>query len=393
MNERPVYLRPEAIPLPWPDLDPVQRHALAKLIAMLKEALDDLAGPPIPARPEWMPWLDYSRKVRLALLTGERGTGKTTVLLSLLRALDKGELTGRDIPGDITQALTALRPRLICLEPLDMAPLPRPTNLLAAILARVEARLTPAGPPGEHTWASPCQAPTDFLPPTDAYHTALAKFTRLQTDVALAWEGNLATRAGSLDPTQYAMEVMRAEHVRLSLNERLTDVLEAVAELLRGTIARDPLFIIPIDDFDLNPLHCLELLDLLRIISVRRLFFILLGDLQLADLVCTIRTAGDMVKLAARPSAITFLPPTTQAEASAHTPNIAGNAIKKLLPPSQRIELAVPDLRTALAFHPHGHVQPILDFLRSCPLPASPDSWKSSRIIKRGIRSLLDVFG
>ena len=46
---------------------------------------------------------------------------------------------------------------------------------------------------------------------------ALQRLQRLQTAVAVAWDGNLPARSGELDPDSYTVELLRAERSRLSL--------------------------------------------------------------------------------------------------------------------------------------------------------------------------------
>jgi len=295
-----TYLRPEAVPLPWNALDDSQQEAFRALVTMLVESLHDVpqrlpvGAPPPSPDPNWMPWLDFNRKVRVALLSGFRGSGKTSVMLSLLRAFrPQDERTAGEWPSDVADWLRALRHRVVWLAPLDMAPLPRTTNLFAAILARIENVIERRGlssAEGE----SADQAGRSLLEPGSRYHSSMANLHRLQLDVAVAWEGNVRERAGQLDPNAYAMEVMRAETVRLSLNERLNSALDRLAsEVFLAGDARNPMFVLPIDDFDLNPTRCVELLDLLRTISVPRLFFIVLGDVDVAQAIVNLQLSGD----------------------------------------------------------------------------------------------------
>ena len=55
----------------------------------------------------------------------------------------------------------------------------------------------------------------------------------------------------------------------------------------------NPLFVLPVDDFDLNPVRCLELLRLLRSIAVPRLFTLILGDIDQAEEVLQLKMTGD----------------------------------------------------------------------------------------------------
>jgi hypothetical protein len=108
-------------------------------------------------------------------------------------------------------------------------------------------------------------------------------FTKLQHDVALAWDGNIEKRAANVDPDVYAVEVLRAEQNRLRLDQRISKSLNDLHKLFikpcRGDV--EHLFVLPIDDSDLNPHRCLELIKLIRLLNVPRLFILLLGDLWL----------------------------------------------------------------------------------------------------------------
>jgi hypothetical protein len=98
----------------------------------------------------------------------------------------------------LTDTVERIRQRIVWLEPLDMEVTTPSSNLLAAILARIEdasQRLTThdgsmAGGMGEPGWN---QYPIDpFL--------ALQK---LQTNIALAWEGDLRGRRHLLGPDDW----------------------------------------------------------------------------------------------------------------------------------------------------------------------------------------------
>jgi hypothetical protein len=355
------HLRPEANPVTFANLYPGQKTAYRRLAEMLAEAVDEL-----PARREKFPrdpgalHLDFSRKTRVALLSGGRGTGKTSALLSLIN-----DITRRAIPNEaaadspaggrapapaVRETLPKLFGRLVWLDVLDMSPLPPLANLFSAILVRIEESAA-RGLPGEAV----ARAARSLLAPPEVRDAPVEKLKRLQTDVAVSWEGNLRQRAGHMDANAFAAEVRRAEHVRLKLNERLEDVLDGLAEQslvpAAGAADRAELFVLPIDDFDLNPPRCLELLELLRTLSVPRLFFVVLGDVAVAELMCGLRIAGDMAAVAGGAWAGEFLP-THPHEIQALTANVSGNILRKLLPPGQRVHLGPAKIEEALKFRP-----------------------------------------
>jgi hypothetical protein len=79
--------------------------------------------------------------------------GKTTVSWSIIRASRRA--TEGKYPEGLKDYIKLLSNRVVWLEPIDMPPLPDPTNLLAAVLARIdstagtESRLRPMDKPGE----------------------------------------------------------------------------------------------------------------------------------------------------------------------------------------------------------------------------------------------------
>jgi hypothetical protein len=88
-RERYAPLRPEARPVEYSKLDKSQQKAFDRLVGMLAATMEELrtleaskrttAAQALQATPAW---LDYRLKSRLAFLYGDRGTGKSTVLLS-----------------------------------------------------------------------------------------------------------------------------------------------------------------------------------------------------------------------------------------------------------------------------------------------------------------------
>lgn len=354
-----AFLRPEASPLGYKNLSKHQKLAFEWLANRLTEAAGDLPSQVIPSRTSVIT-LDHRRKTRVGLLSGGRGVGKTSVLLSLVDATINS--TRIDDDPDLARKIDALRPRLVWLPHLDMSPLPALASLFSAILVRLDAaakRLLQVSP----------DANTDrnVLDTPDAYDGPLAKLKRLQTSVAVSWEGNLKERAGHMDVNAFAAEVWRTESIRLDLNERVAEVLDALAAKAGG----NPLFVLPIDDFDLNPRRCLELLELLRTISVPRLFFVVLGDAAVAEMVCGLQIAGDLAGVSGNATEQEFLPIHPQ-EVQALAANVAGNVLRKLLPPMQRFHLDELKVEEALKVRPVGskeNEKSIGDWLKEYDIP------------------------
>lgn len=179
-------LRPEARPVDYSKLDNSQREAFDRLVEMLAGALPGIettdqrkrttVGHGLRAPPAW---LDHDLASRMAFLYGDRGTGKSTVLMSLIKLSTSAELPGQkeeqgaEMPASIRYRLSVLRERLVWLEPIDMARFPGPAaaNLLAGILARIEyaASLFVFGATAEHEARGAGREPRGMLgrPPED----------------------------------------------------------------------------------------------------------------------------------------------------------------------------------------------------------------------------------
>jgi hypothetical protein len=355
----PTDLRPEANPLPFFRLTAVQQEAYRRLVSMLVRAVNDVGTRAAGAAQSRLKEvdLDFGRKSRVAVVSGSRGTGKTSVVLSVLRDLHErqkpefGSLqpseNERKERAEVHQQVESLFNRVFWLDMLDMSPLPASANLFSAILVRIEeaiSRRLPTDPAKDK--------PRSYLDAPEVYDSPLEKLRRLQTDVAVSWEGNLPQRAGAMDANAFAAEVRRVEHVRLKLNARLTEVLDELAPAFSRRLGGDgnALFVLPVDDFDLNPPRCLELLEMLRTLSVPRLFFLVLGDVDVAEIMCGLQLAGGVARIS-DPAHSDFLP-IQMRDVQATIINIAGNVIRKLLPPNQRIYLTPIKVQDAVSFRP-----------------------------------------
>ena len=396
-------LRLEAKPFRWSELDSAQRSALVSLATMLAGAIDRLPDEPGTRRSARPPGLrlplETERFNRTIFLSGSRGTGKTSVLLTLMnecaseaRARPARAAEGRgDAAEEQPDAATAsllrlLSSNVVWLETLDMEPLPSSTNFLAAILARVEKAV-------DRSLVGSARAASRAH-----QHDVWSALRRLQLDVALAWEGNARERAAALDPDMFAVEVNRAEGVRLDLNAHLSSVLEQLAAELRdGMGIPKPIFVLPVDDFDLNPARCLDLLRLARLISCPRLFLIVLGDVRVAEQVFSLRLAGDYWEVAGRRVEPEILPFPPQ-RIAASVREISANAMRKLVPPQQRVLLGPMSPLEALRYRPPQADVTLGDILsrvpieiKSADLVEGPDGRPSQRVAGRPLDTLGDL--
>jgi hypothetical protein len=451
-------LRPEAGSLRWCKLNKAQREAFKRIIEMHEETIDclqysDTYKKRTGRKGAFPLWFDSSRENRMVLLEGKRGTGKTSVMLSLVHAcedeenqcpkrgencecarreqgksqisleektkrieelqkeldelsnnkisteeivkrfyldklrkeivdLSEGQISPEeDLKSiedlqkqlnkiskihntqisaentknqreEIEKKLQRLRCRTIWLEPLDMDPLAGSTNLLAAVLARIEDAIKIYIQPS--TKADDRRDPCGILELCPDYLEALQQLSRLQANVALAWDGNISSRGGQLDPDSYSMEVRRAENARLTLRPELSATLNDLAKNIpQVCVITNPLFILPVDDLDLNPTRCLEVLRLLRMIDVPRLFILILGDSKMVEAVLELKHTGNFMDVLGV-SGSGRLDHSDRKDIKKNAGEVAYNVMRKLLPPGQRIKLENMDVWEALNFRPQG---------------------------------------
>jgi hypothetical protein len=344
--------RLEAIPLSWDALSEQQRNAVEAASGWLVDALGSI--PPLKDHPEEPrksgPVLDRNRRSQIGFIDGDRGMGKSSVLLTL-QALTSEEdyfvednaknpadkdkakiLNAEEYPSTMKLRDPQRRNNVVWLETLDMEPLSKGANLFAAILARIEKELDDRL--GElQPMAAACSEP-------DGYAGAADKLRQLQNDVAIVWDRKEGG-AYEGDPSTRALWVNQAEKAGLEMNQRIGKVLEMMARVRRNRRDENPLYVLPVDDFDLAPCHCLELLRLIRMITTPRLFFLVAGNTRIAEAVLRLRTEGDLLSLTERK-------PLKPNDVSIHASEIAANNMRKLLPPGQRVRLATLRITEAL---------------------------------------------
>lgn len=347
-------LRAEARPTDWPSLYANQHAAVKRLLDMLTESAESL--PEIQANvPVRANWVNEDRKSRIAFLFGSRGSGKTTVFLSLEEACNglRWDKSLRTYPPELQPKAEALRRRLVWLRPLDMELVGANPNLLASIVTRLEDACQPAMGSGTTGGRDTGRERGGLL--ATEHIDPLMELQRLRANITIAWDSNLAERRGHLDPLNYAAEAMRFEQARMTLVDNLDFVLYHLAAMLHRSRHRDnPLFVLPVDDFDLNPSACLELLQVIRMVSLPRLFFLVLGDLDVAEVLLNLKLSNDMASVGYQAARAELLP-LPRGDVASIAAEIGANAIRKLVPPGQRVPLENLSLVEALNLRPISH--------------------------------------
>ncbi|MEV0614083.1 AAA family ATPase [Nonomuraea sp. NPDC050404] len=333
-------LRLEARPVPLNQLDERQRNGFHQVLAFLEAAVSEVpqqvsTNVAVNGLPTG-PFLTQARSSRTVLVSGGRGTGKTTLLTTLIRALVQPEELRKEV---VYGQVSELSKRLVWLETLDMEALDPSANLLGAVLARLENTM------GAMSVEPLADETLSLVHPKSALPDIRLELARLQTSVALSFAGNLKDRGASLDQDTYAIEARRTERERLSINRRFCQVLQNLsAQLDRKPEYQSPLFVLPVDDMDLNPAISVQLLELLRAVQSPHLIVVMAADLALLTTIMRLKYRGDMLRLSCNVPLDT--PVRDQVD------ELADNALTKHLPVAQRVVLDLVEPAWALRYRP-----------------------------------------
>ena len=336
-DSNPKYLlRSEAGPIEYWKHHKRAKDAIDFIIRGLKAAIDSVeSGKGVNSGHT----VDTNRASRIIFVSGEPGSGKSSLYLTLREMLhSKGKNEYRlGYEGNGKVGLDELK-GVRWLDALDLEVASEEgENLLAAVLVRLIEVLTSPDTVSNTVQSKPCG-------------DAIKDLEELATDIGIAWEGNLRARAGELDPDTYSEEVMRAQRARLRVNERLRGALDKLAENNCHGCNEGTLFVLPVDDLYLKPDVSLQLLRLLRMISIPRLFFLIMGDIKTVEALFIEKSLADWTEVA---GTRLFASRSERLDgALTRARELRARYLRKLLPPLQRKMIEPMDWHEALDFEP-----------------------------------------
>lgn len=324
--------RPEAGPLARESLSPEQQRAAAQADGLVREIAESRGGT-APEDPSlaFLPRLDERRGSQVILIDGERGMGKTTVLLSLLRQWTDEY---RKNPGGA---------QIVPLRALDLRPRPNDTvfwlQFVSSFRPLIDAMRKVSAPENmslarQRSWE----------PEHGTESQALRAWRRFHRAVAVGWEYNQDGRSRVLDPDAFAIELEEAEQQRGDLTTAFRRFIDAVVEEYmkwRGN-PLPPLFVFPVDDADMDAEKAREALDIVRTMYHPRLVFLLTGHSELflsdlsvsveRELPVTLRDVGAWAQLGvALLSRLTAAPKDGNVDLSSAVQNIAKRTTRQRL--------------------------------------------------------------
>lgn len=275
--------RIEAVPLPWERLTQAQQKAACQLWALFDghyienaESKSRYAG--IHSQ-RFLPAIAQKRRNQNILIDGPRGSGKTALLVTLIDAWNR-TVRGEPIKEGFA-GVCDTRGRVVPIALLDLRSLPNHSSLLVHISGVLrglvkeldiacETPLLPTSPHHDDTDDAPQHAWQRFWMATAA--------TEIQT----------RGRSTVLDPETFASELQESEEDRLHVGQLFGLVMDHVVAAFEKQRQRDqgrsgkdgeaPVFVIAIDDADMNPARLAECFEILESFVHPRLVYILTGD-------------------------------------------------------------------------------------------------------------------
>jgi len=343
-----MQLRFEARPFHYAQLQQRNKEVFVKIIKALKSAVSDIENNHDDSECEDR--YEQNRRSRLFFVSGEPGSGKSTLQLSIAQAIKGGKSEYRknvkedqekDPEKNLGPDLEELKSSVVWLETLDLEVIEhQDDNLLAAVLVRLFEALDRRGT----CTSSKCEK-------------AIKNLEELATDIGIAWGDNLGARASSLDPDTYAEEVMRAQRARLGVQKRLKKALNDLAKNECCGLNKNTLFVLPVDDIYLKPSASLQLLRLLRMISVPRLFYLLFGDMKTMEDLFQEKALADWSAVAG-PEVFAAMTGRHK-HALTRAGEMRSRFLRKLIPPAQRATIEAMDWYEALEFKPDPKHEPL----------------------------------
>lgn len=339
-----VHLRHEAEALKLDSLSISQINAFSELSALLLEALNASGGQRTQA------------VSRIAILSGQKGTGKSSVMLTMqelmshpsrfrheIGRLKKENTVNHEQFGYLEKLIDKdhndLLQKVHWLPAMSMDPWPEGSSFLGGVFARLDTVIG--------SMAMDTQERNRFdRDGTLSTNTARQWFLNLRNEAVIALEGNISKIGTSMEPELYAKLVNETEDHKVQMDVDLENILSSIISPNNNDPTDDKgIFVVVIDDVDLRPAQAAKALKLAHSMANSRLFFLFLGDIEALDNMLFYEVQGEFVSLLEHP-------PTKieMEDIEARSNEIASSVVRKLIPWNQRIRISDMTIDEALDY-------------------------------------------
>ena len=289
--------------------------------------------------------LKEDQRNNVIMIDGQRGAGKTSLLLTLLKGWRNPHFFDRT---DLSDSFGELTGKVITLNPIDFDPLPPDMSIYNWIIQAFQPLLGKQAEVDHDT----------FLNQHEACLTLQERFRRLHHTAACGWSTGQLKQSYGHDIAEYFVWQDRQLGDWHNLRSEWTNFLDALLTNLERRESTDPfgrmrkgsILALPIDDLDLQVARTRELLQALRLLRHDRLVYILTGDKEGADLALAASFYQDFL------SGQRLFPSSFQDEIVTHVRTLGQSIHRKTIPKSQLFTLAgiAIDSSVGLQWTPHG---------------------------------------
>lgn len=350
-------------------------HKLREILDLLNNIGAENRTQTRPARTARGPWatLEQARTYRVLMLDGPRGTGKTSLLLTLIDQWDRrreGRPAVDPRPHEAEPAAKQPQPPrrtsllkegdvgVRALQPLDFDPHPAHLHPYAWLVLAFQPLVD---------WLAGSARPR--LPGESTDRPLRDIWQDLYTQALIGWDEHVQRGQMTVDIDDFVASSLERHrgwhHLRENWQDFIDHLLRELA--LAGQLQADELLVLPIDDLDLHPSMAGDLLRALRLMRHRRLVFLLTGDSTHLQRVLA-------RELYPRRKSLEHLDDGEAQENQLRYRALAIDIINKAIPPSGRFQVPLLTLAQALSFIRHGRdiepsmayehvVEPLLDGL------------------------------
>jgi hypothetical protein len=287
-------LHKESRPFAWSELVDTQKDAVRQVHRLMDEIRSELeararrsANWPKEHKLVELTRIDEMRSNRVISIDGRRGSGKTSVLVSIVDLWSRAAVG--TLPDGLDEDIGKILERLAILPTaiVDLQPLPESAHLMLHVCGHLRqfVKLVKDDEASERDYDDPASEKA-----WQSFSLAAAKVWQPRND-----------RSSRLPPEDLAEELADIEAYRLELNTLFQDFVNALLSDLRGPLEleanRTVLLVVPIDDADLNPWRAPEILELIRWLHHPQVVFLLAGDTMTFERV----VYADLVSKLSRP--------------------------------------------------------------------------------------------
>lgn len=290
-------------PLPWGLLTKEEKGVIQKITALLRRIWDDNRELRKKAKgvPESRhnPWAELEiRSHRVIVIDGERGTGKTSLMLTCLAGWRNDDQRlirdagSKEENNEIKDCFDGMEDRVCCLQPLDFDPLPRDLPLYGWIIQAMLPLVTELEGDGKATWQHPTEG--------EGGKSLRERWDHLFESAIVGWGTGALNNLEVRDLEEFVMNQRDQDLSWQQLYKNWTAFLDLTLDRLErerpDVFPKDSILVLPIDDLDLQVSRARELILALRLLRHNRLVYLLTGDLSTLRQVLQLEFLGPMMK-------------------------------------------------------------------------------------------------